>query len=245
MKPREPVGLYERARRDIYEALATQPFPVRGWHLRLAQSVGKKNLYPVHSTAVPVDEEGIPTVRGKPAVLFEVDAMELILTADFRLEACFVLGGQPWRAPQEAVEKQWLRFANTNGSLELILDTKPVPPYQERLYYVDRESWLEHVSHWTKKWNESGRRDRESRWVLVQLDGIRNSGNHTLEQALMRLVSRIQKEVPDYWFFAELAMAGKLTEKEIQTLESYEVGKGAITIRQTPRPQMVPTEKVQ
>jgi hypothetical protein len=237
---------FEKMRQDIYESLMVQPFPIRGWHLGMTKAPGRKGLYGVCPTDVPKDAEGLPVVgKGQLPVLFGIDAVELTLTADFRLESCTHLGGRKWECPPEAVERQWLRFANTNGTLEITLDAKYVPPFQERLFYPDREVWMEQVNEWSKKWLKSGKKDNESRWVLVQLEGIRNSGNHMLMQSMSRLVQRIERDVPNYWFFAELAMAGRLTENEIQVLENYEVGKGAITIRQRPRPQMVPTEKVQ
>jgi hypothetical protein len=249
-KRREPSDVFSRQRQDIYESLATQPFPIRGWHLSMHESTGKKYAYAVQQQHALTEEPGPVTIENPeglpvPPILFEVKSVQLVLTADFRLEACHQLGGRPWQCPVGAVDAQWLRFANTDGTLEITLDTAHVPPYQERLFYPDREAWAGHVAEWSKKWLASGKKDPEARWILIQLDGIRNSGNHMLHQALNRLVLRIEKEVPDYWVFCELAMAGRLTEKEIKVLENYEVGKGAITIRQISRPQTPPTDKVQ
>jgi hypothetical protein len=233
----------KKVRKDILEALQTEPFPIRGWHLTLSFLDGFRYAYPVHSSKAELNAEGIP--EEKPPVLFYVESKELVLTADFRLEACKVLGGRPWQCPKEAEERQWLRFANTNGSLEVILDAQKVPPYQERVLYPKREEWLERVQWWAKRWNESGKADDQARGILVQLDGIRDSANHILHQAMGRLVERIQKDVPDYWLLAEAAMAGRLTKEEIQAIDEYSVGKGALVIRTFVRPVSGPTKKVQ
>ncbi len=233
-----------KVRKDLFAALKEEPFPIRGWHLGMSFATGNKYAYPVYTTGdVEKDEDGIP--KEKPPVLFYVESAELVLTADFRLEACKTLGGQPWKCPQQAIDQQWIRFANTNGSLELILDTKYVPPYQERLVYPKHDEWMSHVEHWVKKWEDSRKKDHLARWVLVQLDGIRNSANSILRESLGRLVERIQKEVPDYWLLAEVAMAGRLTDEEIEAVMAHPVGKGAITIRTFQRPTGAPTEKVQ
>ena len=236
-----------KVRKDLFTALLEEPFPIRGWHLSMSWATGNPYAYPVHATGAERDAEGIP--KEKPPVLFHVESAELVLTADFRIEPNMVLGGQQVAFPPAIVEQQWCRFANTNGALEVILDAKCVPPYQERLIYPKHDVWEGHVEEWAKKWKDSKKKDAQARWVLVQLDGIRNSSNSILRESLGRLVHRIEKEVPDYWLLAELAMAGRLEDEmgkqALKALEEYGLGKGALTIKVIPRPLGEPSRKVQ
>jgi hypothetical protein len=222
----------DQVRMDIYQRIASESLPIRGWHLSMTTRPGKKYAYGV--------------VNSRKELLFNLGSMEVLITADFRLEICTQLCGQVFKCPPEAAKKQVLFFRNTNGTLELILDGNQVPPYQEMLHYPDWEVWNAKVEEYTELWKRSDKSDRALRWVLGQLDEIRYSGNHMLHQALLRLTSRIEKDLPDYWFFAELAIMGRLTEKEIELLNSYELGKGAIIIKQVSRPVMgEPSGKVQ
>jgi hypothetical protein len=234
---------------DLFKALQEEPFPIRGWHLTLKfMDAANPYLYPVQKmrpTGELPKEDVTRTKADVPKPLFYVKSRELVLTADFRLEACTTLAGQPFVCPKEAAEKQWLQFANTNGALEVILDTKLVPPVEEKLIYPDRDEWTQHLVEWSTKWINADKKDNEARWMIVQLGGIRDSANGILRQSLGRLVERIQKAFPDYWFFAELAMAGRLTDAEIKALQDYELGKGALTIRTIARPTSPATEKVQ
>jgi ribosomal protein S25 len=117
------------------------------------------------------------------------------------------------------------------------------------LIYPKHEVWEGHVEEWAKKWKDSKKKDAQARWVLVQLDGIRNSSNSILRESLGRLVHRIEKEVPDYWMIAELAMAGRLEDEmgkqALKALEEYGLGKGALTIKVIPRPLGEPSGRVQ
>jgi hypothetical protein len=245
--PRAALSEHQRVQADILAAMQ-QDFPIRGWHLSSKfMAPPEPYAYPVHSDQPELDSEGLP--KEKPPVLFHVESRELVLTADFRLEACKVLGGQSWTCPQTAIDQQWIRFANTNGSLEIILDTKNVPPFQEKLIYPKQDEWAARVAWWAKKWTDSGKNDNQARWVLVQLDGIRNSANHMLHQSLGRLVDRISKLVPDYWLLAELAMANRLEDEmgqqALRALRTYGLGQGAFTVRTFQRPTGPPTETVQ
>lgn len=233
----------KQIREDLIEILQKQPFPIRGWHMTVNFAPGNPYSYPVHDL-LPGSwtDEGIPE---KAEALFFIAAHELVLTADFRMESCQQIGGRPWSCPELVKQQQWCRFANTNGSLEIVLDAKKVPPFQERLLYPNMQEWDDQAAHWSKTWKDSQKSDNRARWCLVQLGGIRDSANGMLAQSLGRLVLRVQKQVPDYWAMAEAAMAGRLTEEAIAALDKYPIGKGALTIRSFQRPKTPVSDGIQ
>jgi len=219
---------------DLYQTLAATPFPVRGWHLSVAKTTGMKGKYVIHQQGeIERNEEGIP-IKVPPA-MFTLDSVFLTLTADFRLEACRTLGNQPFVCPKETVDLQWIRFASMTGELEIILDAKEVPPRQEQTEYPDREQWRERVEYYGKRF-QANRGDAEAKWALAQLQMVRNVANGVLHQVYLRLVNQVETKFPDYWYFAELAMAGRLTDAEIETLNDS--GGGAIRVEKH-KPRLV------